>query len=387
MTVTSILHHLSGANAFYNQPNYIIQTQSDLEKKSPLPVTYFVKTEHKITKTAKAIFSTIFFPILAYQWLHVKFAQKLVLPASNPNLERNKQLHAQRVSINLKSDLKYKRLSIQVDDYIIDAMIIGKPSTFDNGRWTLFSNGNSSAYEWTVGDLADRVNGPIDHFKSNALIFNYPGVSVSSGPPHRPSMAKVYRVLSTFLADKKYGLAAREIIGFGHSLGGGVQGEGLNSYVLNDKVGYVFIKSRTFSDLSTASTKMVKSYLSQKTKWTDSRIDLICKIARSLIKVINWNIRSVESSQNLQAPEIILQTANVESYEMLTDSSKLIDDGTLAAEATLAKALLSNPKGLRKNQMIIGIPEKHNESLSDLPFIAKQVEKMFAAQKVDQQGS
>ncbi len=381
MASNSIIYSLSGDGAFYNQPNYIIQTQSDLERKTPLPVSYVITTENKITKLVKTIFSTVFFPLLAYQWLHAKFAQKVVLPASNPNQERNKQLHTQRTSIDLKSDLKYKRLAIQVDDCIIDAMIIGKSSTLGEGRWILFSNGNFTAYEWTVGDQADRVNRPIEHFHSNALIFNYPGVSASTGWPHRPSMAKVYRALLTFLADQQQGIAAKEIIGFGHSLGGGVQAEGRNSFVRDKKIAYVFIKSRTFSDLSTAATRIIKDFLSKKTKWPDSRIDFICRVGRALIKILNWNIRSVNSSQNQQTPEIILQTANVKNYEILTDSSKLIDDGTIAAEASLAKALLDHPSRLHKDLVIIGIPDRHNDLLSDLPFIAQHVEMMLTAQK------
>ena len=95
----------------------------------------------------------------------------------------------------------------------------------------------------------------------NAIVFNYPGVGASSGLPNRQAMAKTYRAMLNFLEDRTNGIGATEIIGYGHSIGGGVQGDALKTHELKKDVKYVFVKSRTFSDLSTtASLLMAKPF-------------------------------------------------------------------------------------------------------------------------------
>ena len=45
-----------------------------------------------------------------------------------------------RAQANLNGVWKYKRLTIEVDGYQIDATIMGKPNTLGNGRtWTLLN--------------------------------------------------------------------------------------------------------------------------------------------------------------------------------------------------------------------------------------------------------
>ncbi len=306
--------------------------------------------------------SYVFFPLAIYNWLH-SFAGKIAfLPAANqyryphgaeyPNIFRE--------NVNLQTDWKYKRLTIEVDGNQIDACIMGKESTLGNQRWTLASNGNGEFYETKLDET--KLERPdfqnfLDETNSNALVFNYAGVGASTGSPNRAAMAKAYRAMLTFLEDGENGLGAREIIGYGHSIGGGAQGEALRDHTLKEDINYVFVKSRTFSDLS-------------KTAETIFPIPLI----GTLVSIMGWNIDSTQSSKSLQAPEIILQTASGGKYTILKNSLNIIDDGIIAVRASLAKALLDDPSCPKEHKTFIGIPESHNEPLSDMPFLARQIE-------------
>ena len=63
---------------------------------------------------------------------------------------------------------------------------------------------------------------------------------------------------------------------------------------------------------------------------------------------------SVESSKKLQAPEIIMQTAKIKGYKELNDSSKIIDDGVIQANASLGKALLDDKNCPRGKKYLLG---------------------------------
>ncbi|MBA3603760.1 MAG: hypothetical protein H0W50_09005 [Parachlamydiaceae bacterium] len=279
---------LSGENAFYNKENYLEATKEDFSQGKSLPVSYTWNTESKILRIAKLIFSIIIFPVGIYKLIH-SLVGKVLLPASSPSrmgLPANYANNA-RQQVNLNGDWKYKRLTIEVDGYKIDATIMGKEATFDNGRWTLLSNGNGEFAE--EGHMASgNFIKILSEVNSNGIVFNYPGVGSSSGLPNREAMAKVYRAMLNFLEDKEKGIGAKEIIGYGHSIGGGAQGDALRTHDLKKNVKYVFVKSRTFSDLSTEASLLVN------------------KPAGFLLKIFGWNMGSVESSKNLKAPEIIM---------------------------------------------------------------------------------
>ena len=89
---------------------------------------------------------------------------------------------------------------------------------------------------------------------------------------------------------------------------------------------------------------------------------------------------SVESSKQLKAPEIIMQTANVKWYEELNDSSKIIDDKVISANASLAKALLDDKQCPMKNKVFIGMHESHNRGLEDPSFLAEKIEALITSQ-------
>ncbi len=260
-----------------------------------------------------------------------------------------------RSNIPLNTEWKYKRLTIAVDGYEIDAMIMGKESTLVNGRWLLASNGNGEFYEDRLSSREFKQI--VSEIDGNAIVFNYPGVGASSGLPNRQAMAKAYRAMLTFLEKEA---EASEIIGYGFSMGGGVQGDALNTHELKEDVKYVFVKKQTFSDIASAATHLTNS-----------------RVLGFIVRFFGWNSSSVESSKKLQAPEIIIQTADVENTIELTDGSKVVHDIAIPAEASLAKVLLDDDQCPKGNKTFFGIREDHMTELKDTSFLTNQIEAYF----------
>ncbi len=354
---------LSGDKAFYKQFNYEDVTRQEMASSKPLnkPI-YTSNTENKVWRIVKDIFSVIIFPIGLYRLIHL-VAGKVIVPASSPALMGYSSDHAdwRRKAVNLKDDeWKVKRISVEVDGYIIDATIMGKDSTLENGRWVLSSNGNGEFYEDKLQDRS--FKSVLSKLNGNAIVFNYPGVGSSTGMPNRNAMAKAYRAMLKFLEDQEKGIGAKEIIGYGHSIGGGVQGDALLSHKLKQDVKYVFVKSRTFSDLSTTASHLTNRLLG------------------FLVKVFGWNMGSVESSKKLKAPEIIMQTASVLEYtDILDHSQKIMHDGVIPVEASLAKKLLDDKQSLIGKKYFMGIPEEHNDGLNDPTHLVEKINEMLKA--------
>lgn len=351
---------LSGENAFYNQASYPTVTFEEMASSKPLSkLTYTYSTENKVWRIAKTIFSLIIFPIGIYKFIH-SIIGTIIVPASCPELMGYKPDHPDqsRKGISLESDWKVKRISIEIDGNVIDAAIMGRPSTLGNGRWVLSSNGNAEFYEDKLKNI--EFKHILAKLNSNVLVFNYPGVGASLAMPNRNAMAKAYCAMLKFLEDKKEGIGAKEIIGYGQSIGAGVQGDALLSHKLKEDVKYVFVKSRSFSDLSTTASYLTNRFLG------------------FLVKVFGWNISSVESSKKLKAPEIIMQTANVEYYsDISNEPQKIIDDGVIPAEATLAKKLLNTKKSFAKEKYFMGIREGHNDPLVDPDRLVEKINEML----------
>ncbi|MFI5333619.1 MAG: CPn0927/CPn0928 family alpha/beta hydrolase fold protein [Chlamydiales bacterium] len=352
---------LDGRGAFYNAPDYEETTRRDLASGMALPATYVWNTEYKIIRIVKQILMIIIFPIAIYQFLHALAAKIALLPASFPQGCGLRENHANesRARILLNDEWKYKRITIEVDDYKIDAAIVGKASTLANGRWVLASNGNCQFYEDLLSSRDFKQI--LSEVRGNAIVFNYPGVGASSGLPNRGAMAKAYRALLAFLEDRERGIGAREIIGFGHSIGGGVQGDALKTHLLMQDVRYVFVKNRTFSNLATTASMIT------------GRPSL-----ERLVRVLGWNIDSVESSKRLQAPEIIMQTACVNRYVDLVHSAEIIHDGVIPEEASLARALLDDNECPKANKTFIGMSEYHNDGLVNPAYLAGKIEAYLA---------
>ncbi|MEI6241991.1 MAG: CPn0927/CPn0928 family alpha/beta hydrolase fold protein [Chlamydiota bacterium] len=358
---TAISFHdaLVGSKAFYAQRDYLQVTKRDFSENNLLPITYTSNTEYKIIRIVKQIFLVLIFPLGMYMLLH-SLVGKIVLPASSPTCMGYSKNHANEIRPAVVEDRnwKYKRITVEVDGYKIDAAIVGTPTTLHNGRWMLASGGNGEFYEGTLSPRHDFKH-ILSQVHSNGIVFNYPGVGASSGLPNRQAMAKAYHAMLSFLEDRENGVGAKEIIGYGHSIGGAVQGDALQIHELKKDVKYVFVKSRTFSNLSNEVSS------------------LMVKPLGFLIKILGWNIDSVESSKKLQAPEIIMQTASVNGYKELKDSSKIIDEDIISSEASLAKALLYDNDCPKENKVFIGMHERHNDGLRNPSFLARKIESLL----------
>jgi hypothetical protein len=349
-------------NSFYFQDNYKNTTRNELNSIKPIekPICTY-NTEKKAWRIVKDILSVIIFPIGLYRLIHAIAGIFIVLNASLTGRSA-----AQAAILRKKIDLdtmkwKVKRISVAVDGYLIDAAILGRASTFTNGRWILASNGNSTFYEDCLRDPSFKHI--LSELDGNAIVFNYPGVGSSSGLPNRNAMAKAYRAMLHFLEDQENGIGAKEIIGYGHSLGGGVQGDALLSHELKRHVKYCFVKSRTFSELS----KVVSDFTNNN------------RLLVSIVKPLGWNITSVDSSKRLKAPEIIMQTANVSGYTDISGqlSEIIVDDMVISAEASLAKSLLEDRGPFVGTKYFLGIKEKHNEGLNDPTHLVEKIHEML----------
>jgi hypothetical protein len=345
---------LSGPNQlFYQDPAYVEKTAKDLASSTPLRNSITYDPQWDITIRVKKILSWIIFPIKIAQGLH-SLVGRAVLPASLPGYKK-KLDQARKELLADQGEFRIKRLTICLRDGTpIDALIIGKPSTLENGRWTLFSNGNGQFYETSL-PFYKRIITPLN---SNALVFNYPGVGASGGSPSLSGMKEAYRSMLRYLEDPVMGMRAKEIIGFGHSIGAGVQGEALVGWTPKPGIKYAFIKNRTFYDISS----LVRQ--------------LMGRIMSVLVRIFGWNIRSWASSQELKCPEVILQTALSETPVDLVKNPQLITyDGVIPAEPSLARELIRSH--VVQNKTFIGSSEWHNEEL-DFERIAPYINEKLA---------
>ena len=395
---------LSGENAFYKHPEYITNTRNDLHSAKILPTSYTWNTKHKIMRIAKQILPIFAFSIglcligkvslikiavvIGTYKLIELVAGLLILPASLITLSLNSsrtesnnrlinKLRVDTLDETIKNKWMCKRITIEVDGYKIDSIIIGKPSLLDKGRWTLVSNGNGMLYEFNMlskhsitllcgnDDTLKKNNtlrSILNEYKSNAILFNYPGVGASSGLPNKQAMVKAYRAILTFLEDKEKGIGATEIIGYGHSIGGGIQGEVLKTHSLKNDIKYIFIKDKTFSSLSEQVSLMIG------------------KILGSLIKLLGWEMDSVESSKKLQVKEIIIQTTKRESGHNLKNIDDLADnDGVIIKESCLAFKLLKEKA--TANKYFLGTTSSHNQPLDQhtIQCLSKIIHNTFSS--------
>lgn len=392
------------------EENYKAQTELEMSSLKPLKASYVYNTESQAWRITKFVLSIIIFPIALYNLIHALIGKAVVIAsrptAMGPEYAGNYALDCRE---NLHPDWKYKRFTVQVDGTDIDAYIITKPNTVNNGRWMLNSNGvGQFAEERCFRDMIVPPDQPVQNegedkqnaeapqptyratyrelmghefrqiltsLESNAIVFNYPNVGSSGGMPNRNTMVKAYKAMLTILEDQTIGLGAKEIIGYGHSIGGGVQGDALRTHELKNDIKYAFVKSRTFSNLSTASSCLASHMAGR----------IAGYIAEFFIKCFGWNLDSVESSLKLNAPEIILQTATMpneafEYEELLTheDANKIASEEAIRDDASIAKALLTNPDWDRTKKRIFGIRQTHSQPIQDISFLTDAIHRALA---------
>lgn len=365
MIIHKFQDYLSGDKAFYKQADYAEKTVQDFREWRLKDPVYRHQIDSRIARLAKEIFSIMFFPLGLVRLIH-RFSARLILPSAYPSYMNLPTHIAQQLRQQINphtGEWRYKRLTIEVDGYFIDAAIMGRvkadgSSTFDNKRWVLKSEGNGEFYEGNLVPTNGHFRDLLTELDANAIVFNYAGVGASSGMASKNGMVKAYQAVLRFLEDQEKGIGAKQIIGWGHSIGGGVQGDVLKSHRLQEGIKYVFAKSRTFSSLSAEAAYLFKS-----------------RFIGFLVRLYRWNLDSVESSKRLACPEIIIQTAAVNTYTDLhrTPSARVIRDGVIGAECSLAQVLLNDSACPKERKYFLGVPEKHNDSLTRLDFIAQKI--------------
>ncbi|MFN4175136.1 MAG: hypothetical protein ACK4HV_08555, partial [Parachlamydiaceae bacterium] len=117
---------------------------------------------------------------------------------------------------------------------------------------------------------------------------------------------------------------------------------------------------KTFSDLASAA-----SYLTH-------------PILGILVRLIGWNMGSLESSKKLKAHEIIVQRARVDEPKEIDDPSLIRHDWVIAKEAAYAYALLKEGSCSIKNKTVIGVPSTHNQDGDYAKILLKKVEECLS---------
>lgn len=329
-----------------------------------------------IVKDLFSIFSLFFVWRIVHSWIG-KFA---ILPSSTPPLLGFFMNAYKEMRPRINTDhFKMKRVRILVEGIYIDAMIVGTPKTFASTRWTLFASGNGEFFELLL--LFDKsLSAFIENLETNAIFFNYPGVADSQGLPNRKLMVSTQRAVLQFLEDPINGVGAKvrkmkrsivtdlnffkknkEIIMWGHSIGGATQGEALYGYSFRTDVKYLFIKSRSFSNLKQVAFNLTHS-----------------RILSWGVYFGGWNISPLKSSLTLKQPEMILQTirTNSSTYTQYRKgiTFTIIHDGIIYPEASLAYALLNSPMNDKLiNKFIYGLYEGHNDGIGNPSQLASLI--------------
>lgn len=313
-----------GENPFFNSPNYETELKKEFDNSPNL--TY--ESSQKIEPVSlRSTLGTVVRKILKI----------LCCPTqkSPPNL--GSKLVAET------TDWKYKRLTLKVDGNSIDATLMVRPKTAINKKWVIASIGRYQRYEDRLTEKA--FQSFLEQTESNAILFNYAKMGVSTGKRNPQTMTAAYKAALEFLEDEEKGIGAKKIIGYGYSMGGGVQGKALESYNLESGlkkgIQYLFIKDRTFSELAA----VIKSY------------------SKGFIRFLprcDWRLESVESSKklaDLKIPEIIVQTTD--------ENLAPISDGVISKNASLKSKISMLPREMKAQKWYINI---QGRGLQDLHY-------------------
>ena len=245
---------------------------------------------------------------------------------------------------------RFVRLRVPVEGVGSIEAIIMRFSSEASSKWLLRANGNGELYEdlLRIYDSRSRyvLHPTLQHMRTlspNLVLFNYPGVGNSEGTPTPDKMQKAYRAVLSYIENE---LKADEIIGYGFSLGGGVQATALVDHQLKDNVKYVFTQDRSFSSLSNAATGIFPSFMSP------------------LVKRLIWGLGlEMDSAKAIQkvGPNrfIILQKGLPAQGER---KAQTLDDGVITEQAALSKV-----EGLHERTILIS--EQHCENLSQESFL------------------
>jgi hypothetical protein len=345
--------------------NYLFNEEGarDLSNKEflcdePVNLVYQYQINQEILSLLKRYFSLAFIPKALYDIGHIIAAKMALLPSSSYffNEYDEKHILEERSKIPADQNWIYKRFAVKCDEIVIDAVMAVKPQTLFNERWMLVSNGNNEFYEKKIltgfiQEFAAKIN-------ANIIFYNYPGVANSIGVPSRSCLNRSYRAMLKFLEDDVNGVGAKQIIGYGFSMGGGVQADALLDHDLKKNIKYLFIKDRTFSSLSLVTKYFKNTFLS------------------ILVNFMNWEMDCLLSSKLLDTNEIIIQTTNLASCQEIFNSQSICHDGIIASEASLAKTLFENRNKFKGKKVFIGVDGEHSTPY-DTSLLIQKIESLL----------
>jgi hypothetical protein len=360
---------LEGSGAFYNQPDYVEATKRDLAQEKPLPVQYTWKSGDKIrvVDVALGICALVggvifvrgksFLKVLglsgltgslAVLILKSYFFQEINRLNKISNSTLTKLAQENRIKIPVEGEWKYKRITVEVDGNKVDAVIVGKSSTLNNGRWMLAANRIDEVYETKLGAGTDFMH-LVDKLNCNALVLNYPGIGTSGGGFKRETAAKAHQIALKFLEDQGKGIGAKEIIDYSQGTGGWVQEDVLKNHPLKQEIKYVVIRNGI-----------------EALPMPDSRV------GKFFYELTGIDFCFVSTSKTLKVPEVILSAAKVDTSEELNESSKF---GELKPGIpSFAKALLDDQTCDKSHKVFIGVPRNYTGEIQDPTLLAEKVE-------------
>jgi hypothetical protein len=329
---------MSSILTFYEKPDYFATMQNEvcsLEPQSPMYKYNPDSVDNAIIKIAKSILFSVY---NFFQYL----IGKIAVPATSKSVDDiGFSPRCWSLICEKDSQWKAKRVSIEVNGKIVDALMMGREETLKNGRWVLYGVGNGHTYEEAMNSYLEDLTGEID---ANIIFFNYPGVGASEGHATKKSMADANRGVLKFLEDE---VKAKEIILYGFSIGGGVQAEALDGYDFREDVKYVSVKEKTFESLSSVVTAILP---------TLGRF-----VAKPLLKLFDWDFQTAKGSRALPIPEVVIQSAT--EIDMSKNPDAIFDDGVIKKSASLAKRLIDD--GVTSNKHFIGVSSNHFYSIYD----------------------
>lgn len=326
----------------------------------PTKISYH--QDNRVWRIAKDMLSVLFLPVGLYRAWH-RVVGLAVVPASMRELLAKVGLGKatdldtldSSVKVLLEKNWGLERLTIEADGQQIDVTLL-KPPNAKPDRWTLYSTGNTEQYEdiLSSAEYCENLLGP-GGLNTNVVFFNYPGVGKSGGFPSRSGSVKAYQTLLRWLEEEKN---AKELIGFGHSIGGGIQGEAIAGRPQKEGVRYCFIKDRTFSHLSGVAEDL--------TKKTMPRLGIILgPIVKKIVELSSWNIQTAKASLRTRYPEIIVQKgSNPRNLDPWGDAWRLVEhDDMIDSGRSLALHLTTHKMQIIAKTTMLLIPESHDAPL------------------------
>ncbi|WP_100934203.1 CPn0927/CPn0928 family alpha/beta hydrolase fold protein [Candidatus Chlamydia corallus] len=286
------------------QPSLIMfsskKAQASWERRRAHPTLF--KILEVIWNIVKFIIAVILFLPVGLFWVLQKLCQFLIHPAPfiSQHMPEKAVKDTRAVYVSKLKDLlslneisAVQRVVMQYDELLIDSVAIKLPNAFPK-RWILFSQGNLGSIENQFNQEKCSIHELAKATHSNILMFNYPGVMSSQGSVTRENLIKSYQACVRYLRDENTGPKATQIIAFGYSLGTSVQAAALDREITDgsDKISWIAIKDRGPRSLADIANQFCKP------------------LGSAIVKLVGWNINSVEASERLPCPEIFIYNSD-----------------------------------------------------------------------------